>query len=217
MRDGAQAAGLTVLVVDDDELMRELLPAILAADGHSAHAVATGIEALHWLGTEPVDVVLADLHMPGLEGAELAGRLNEARQPATLLIGMSGSTPKASERALFDAFLHKPFGLEDFRRAVDDGEARGITNKGAPSHGPVLDESIYRRLAAMLPPAKLKELYGATTRTSADARRMRSRAAAVWWALWSSQRWLRASRQVPWWTPPCLQNSLYPAHACSVC
>jgi len=159
-----------VLVVDDDVIVRELLTAILEIEGYEVQVAESGDASLALLagGTE-VDVILVDLHMPGVHGAELAGRLNAARAAETLLIGMSGSKPKAEEARLFGAFLEKPFTARDFTAAVEVAKARvgtaptggnvEATTAGEPA---VLDEGIFERLAAMLPQAQLRELYRIT-------------------------------------------------------
>jgi CheY-like chemotaxis protein len=158
----------TVLVIDDDEVMRELLCAILATDGYVVHAVESGTAALDWLEQQQADVLLADLRLPGLHGAELAQRLNAVRGPGTVLLGMSGSEPQPGERASFDAFLLKPFGLESFAQVVEAARSRVGAEPAAEVTDAadgvrVLDESIFRRLSGMLPAARLRELYQIST------------------------------------------------------
>ena len=159
-----------VLVVDDDVIMRELLPAILGIEGYEVQTVESGEAALALLdGGAEVDVILADLHMPGLQGAELVARLNAACAAETLLIGMSGSKPTAAEKGLFRAFLEKPFNAEDFTAAIEvakkwvgEENAGGSAERVAAGNTAVLDEEIFKRLAAMLPLAQLRELYRIT-------------------------------------------------------
>jgi len=163
-----QAAGQTVLVIDDDEVMRELLSAILATDGYAVHAAESGEAALDWLERQRADVLLADLHLPGLHGAELAARLNAVRGPGTVLLGMSGSEPQPAERASFDAFLLKPFGLENFAQAVEAARGRAgaeptVEVKDGGDGVRVLDEAVFRKLSGMLPVEQLRELYRIST------------------------------------------------------
>ena len=155
-----------VLVVDDDVIMRELLTAILGIEGYEVKVAESGNAALALLASgAPVDVILLDLHMPGVQGAELAARLHEARAVETLLIGMSGSMPTPAERGSFRAFLDKPFTVEDFTAAIETAKARldgaTVTESVEKTSG-VLNEEIYERLAAMLPPTQLRELYRIT-------------------------------------------------------
>lgn len=170
---------LRVLVVDDDPVMREVLHALLSMEGHEVQTASSGDEALTMLieADEPPDVVLTDLHMPGLEGRELAERLLAARPAGTLLIGMSGSRPTSFEIDAFDAFLHKPFQTSGFTDAVNKAEARrnrpeksagseaaGVARAVATSTAGVLDERIFTSLAMTLPTSQLRELYDLTLR-----------------------------------------------------
>jgi CheY-like chemotaxis protein len=167
-----------VLVIDDDAIMRELLSAVLSMEGHAVQLTSSGDEAVAWLAerSEEIDIILADLHMPGLQGAGLVERLKQERAPSTLLIGMSGTAFNPVEAVLFEAFLQKPFEIDEFVRAVETASrarnaeggavkppaepARVIHAAGAQA--PVLDEAIYARLATILAPAQLQELYRVT-------------------------------------------------------
>jgi class 3 adenylate cyclase len=65
----------TLLVVDDNEVNRDVLLRRLVRDGHTALAAADGRQALELLAARPFDLVLLDLVMPGLGGAEVLRRL----------------------------------------------------------------------------------------------------------------------------------------------
>ena len=68
----AAAKLLTVLVVDDDQVNREVGVAMLRDLGHEALAAASGAEALAVLRRAPCDAMLMDIHMPSMDGIELA-------------------------------------------------------------------------------------------------------------------------------------------------
>jgi len=169
---GPQNPRRSLLVIDDDAIMREILSTVLAMEGYTVHLAESGDEALAFLSEARagIDIILADLHMPGVQGAELAARLETARAPGTLLIGMSGSRPSVEEVGLYGAFLDKPFAVEQFTQAVNDAAAgenppaapTAPTKAADPGETAVLDETIYTRLAAMLPPTQLRELYRIT-------------------------------------------------------
>ena len=63
----------TVVVIDDDASMREYLSETLVSGGYDCRAFPTGAAALGWLaaGKEPVDLLLSDIHMPGMNGLDL--------------------------------------------------------------------------------------------------------------------------------------------------
>jgi CheY-like chemotaxis protein len=62
---------LRILVVDDNPDMAETLADILELKGFSVHAAASGAEALEILQDQPVDILLTDVKMPGMNGLEL--------------------------------------------------------------------------------------------------------------------------------------------------
>lgn len=172
MMAGPLGNASSVLVIDDDEVMRELLGALLGARGYDVATVESAAEAFRALADSTPDVVLTDLHLPEIEGAELVGRLRELRAPGTLLLGMSASEPEEHVKPLLQGFLLKPFGAEQFEGAVERAKNSPSVGAKEPAGTPpaadrteagaaatVLDESVYAKLAAALPPAQLRELY----------------------------------------------------------
>ncbi|HEX2045492.1 MAG TPA: PAS domain S-box protein [Gaiellaceae bacterium] len=112
--DGQAAAGEgseTVLVVEDEGVVRQLIARDLAGRGYTVLTAATGLEALAVADGHagPIEVVVTDVVMPGMGGLELMRRLAEAR-PDTKVVYMSGY----AERAVADELapcplLQKPF------------------------------------------------------------------------------------------------------------
>ncbi len=158
-----------VLVVDDDAILRELLTALLGIEGYEVQTVESGEAALDALASgAEADIILVDLHMPGMQGAELAERLNNARAWDTLLIAMSGSNLKPEDAVFFGAFLKKPFEVEDFVEAVEAAKKKkwivteAAEASAAANTTDVLNEEIFSRMTAMLPAAQLRELYRIT-------------------------------------------------------
>lgn len=101
----------TVLVVDDDRLVRNLLRAMLQADGHETLVAASGEEALALVadGTAAPDVLLTDVTMPGIDGPTLARTLRE-RFPALAVVVTSGYSGSAEAAGIEGAcFLQKPY------------------------------------------------------------------------------------------------------------
>ena len=118
-----RVVGPTVLVVDDDPVIREVVRALLEADGHAVLTAATLPEAVA-LAADPrhaVGTVLADLVMPGVRGLELFERLRAAA-PAARVVAVSGLGPTIPEADLRElgvaTTLAKPFTGEQLRAAV---------------------------------------------------------------------------------------------------
>lgn len=103
-----------VLIVDDDPMMREVLARRLRRLGHIILEAEDGLQALETLRAEPVDLVLTDLRMPGMNGTELLERLQAdpalREVPAIMISGAedSGEVIRAIELGAED-FLPKPF------------------------------------------------------------------------------------------------------------
>jgi response regulator RpfG family c-di-GMP phosphodiesterase len=83
--------GTTVVVVDDDEYMRVYLSETLTSGGYECRSFANGQAALGWLaaGEEPVDLLLSDINMPGMNGLDLL-RTVKAVTPNLPFILISG-------------------------------------------------------------------------------------------------------------------------------
>lgn len=112
-----------ILVVDDEADIRDLVPRLIAmrlrAVGPMAFATAANVdEALRYLETNEVDLVLTDYRMPGRTGAELLAIVKE-RWPKTHRVMMSGYREIMTEagpgvRELVEGFITKPWDLDDF-------------------------------------------------------------------------------------------------------
>jgi two-component system phosphate regulon response regulator PhoB len=100
----------TVLIVDDEAPVRDFLAGFLEDVGHRTIAAINGTEALALVAQERPDVVLSDIMMPVLNGAELCRRLKagaETRSIPVILMSSAGQTAAAGTGA--DAFIAKPF------------------------------------------------------------------------------------------------------------
>jgi len=113
----------TILLVEDDEPLRELAVAILTQSGYAVLAAKNPEEALH-LSSDPAtafDMLLTDVVMPGMNGRELSKRIAEQR-PRIPTLFMSGYTTNAIvHQGVLDsdvAFLQKPFTADVLRARV---------------------------------------------------------------------------------------------------
>ena len=111
----------SVLVVDDDPLVRDLLVQFLSLRGYRALGVKDGHDALRMVEDTPPDLVLLDMIMPGMAGIEVLQALREKEYPGGIII-MTGSH---NEELLEDAWamgpqevLVKPIDLERLLTAI---------------------------------------------------------------------------------------------------
>lgn len=101
----------TILVVDDEAPIRELLAAVLEESGYRVLQAVHGKQALDLVSRERPDLVLCDVMMPVMNGVELCARLKAATDlPVILMSAAAKRTAAAAARA--DAFLAKPFDLD---------------------------------------------------------------------------------------------------------
>jgi CheY-like chemotaxis protein len=109
-----------ILVVDDNESLRENISEALELEGYAVEAVASGRLALQALAGDPLPgVVLVDMMMPGMSGAELVAALRADPRLAPLkVVLVSGATP-SRHRVPVDAELGKPFGVADLLAVVE--------------------------------------------------------------------------------------------------
>ena len=109
-----------VLVVDDDPELRDLLSLTLRLDGHSVSTAVHGGDALAQLPVVRPSVILLDLMMPVMDGAEFCRRVREdAAFASTPILCMSAKHSAQSEAtALGIPCIVKPFELEEITRTV---------------------------------------------------------------------------------------------------
>ena len=105
-----------ILVVDDELLIRETLAEYLGQEGFRVVACACGEEALERAGEERFDIVLCDVHLPGLDGLELLDRLQRI-SPETFVLLITAyatveSAVEAFQRGAHD-YLMKPILLDE--------------------------------------------------------------------------------------------------------
>jgi two-component system, chemotaxis family, chemotaxis protein CheY len=103
-----------ILVVEDDELLRETLAEVLADVGHEVRVAANGQEALQRLDGWPPDLIILDLMMPLMDAYEFRERQlrhDRASGPNVLVLSASPDVGAAAERLQATAWLAKPFNL----------------------------------------------------------------------------------------------------------
>jgi two-component system response regulator PilR (NtrC family) len=116
-----------ILVVDDEESMREFLCILLQRDGHKVEAVGDGQQAVARLKDCSYDLIISDIKMPKLDGFALLEYVRE-RSPATAIIMITAfSTTEqavdAMKKGAYD-YITKPFKNEEIRLVVENALER---------------------------------------------------------------------------------------------
>jgi two-component system nitrogen regulation response regulator NtrX len=105
----------SVLIVDDEAGIRESLAGALADEGYSASSVDSAEASLDLLHQSPVDVVLLDIWLPGMDGLEALHKIRDLENPPEVIMisghGTIETAVRATKLGAFD-FLEKPLSLD---------------------------------------------------------------------------------------------------------
>jgi DNA-binding response OmpR family regulator len=116
-----------ILVVDDEESIREIMEINLARLGYAPELAKNAKEALEIIENEKFPLIITDLKMPEMDGIELCMRIRE-RTSETLIYAFSGGFTVVDsdqiERMGFDGLLCKPVKFEVLERAIEDAFKR---------------------------------------------------------------------------------------------
>ena len=112
-----------ILSVDDEPANLKLLENILVPRGYEVVSVASGEDALRMIKIRPIDLVLMDLMLPGMDGLQVSRKIKDNKKarniPIIMLTAHSGveSFIKSLSNEVF-AYLHKPFETEELLNLV---------------------------------------------------------------------------------------------------
>ncbi len=120
--EGTSAPPVSVLVVDDEQGIRDGSERILSRMGCEVHTAARGEECLAFIERDPVAIILLDLKMPGMDGMEVLRRVRE-RYPDVLVIVITGfatveTAIEAMKQGAYD-FIPKPFEPDQLRIVIN--------------------------------------------------------------------------------------------------
>ena len=125
----------TILLVDDDADLRDVVVTILSEPGHTVLTASDGYEALRVLVERAVDLLITDLKMPGITGFELA-RQAKLMRPSLHVIYLTGhdSASKQTGGPTYGLLLHKPVRATELLSLVDHEIAPGGGAASTPYH-----------------------------------------------------------------------------------
>jgi PAS domain S-box-containing protein len=139
MQESSSGSGATILIVDDDALVRRALQTMLEHGGYVCRTAMDGVEGLEMLRASDCDVALIDMHMPRLDGLGLLAGMRQAHVQAVPLVltgfGEVGSAVEAMKLGAFD-YLAKPPDYQELTRAT----ARAIEHSRARRHGRIMED-----------------------------------------------------------------------------
>jgi PAS domain S-box-containing protein len=109
--------GRTVLVIDDEDIVRDVLARMVEDLGYSAVTAADGASGLALVERQAIDAVLLDLTMPRMNGSDVIVALRE-RCPSLPVVVCSGYDREGRGPIQADAYLPKPFGIDALERTL---------------------------------------------------------------------------------------------------
>lgn len=115
---------MRILVVEDQDSIRRMIEALVSARGHAVTAVSTGTRAIDVAATDPPDMVLLDLMIPGHDGFEVCRRLraDPSTRAIPVIVISAMDDPDARTRATqagATAFYTKPFSPIALLKEID--------------------------------------------------------------------------------------------------
>jgi DNA-binding response OmpR family regulator len=129
-----------VLVVDDDVTVREVVVSYLRAGGHAVVEAADGADALREMRSDPADLVVLDLMMPGIDGLEVCRRLRASGDvPIIMLTALGAEVDRVvGLESGADDYVTKPFSPRELVLRVE-ALLRRVGEKARPETGSVTD------------------------------------------------------------------------------
>ncbi len=115
-RRGNGTRQVSILVVDDDDAVREMLAETLQDFGYAVVQAASGEEALPLIAEDPgIDMLITDIRMPGMSGLELADRVERQHSGMKVIVTSGYFQPQPIRQR----FLRKPFRIQELASAVE--------------------------------------------------------------------------------------------------
>src|SRR5574342_1401690 len=136
-----------ILVVDDEPVARQSLSDILRLEGYTVNSVPNGQAAIEFIRTHPVELMIVDLRMPGMDGLEVVQVVNQISPETEIVLLTAFGTTESAIQALrlrIHDYLLKPAPPAQVMNSVKKGLARRearLKSRGGPSASS-LDEGL---------------------------------------------------------------------------
>ncbi len=120
---------IKILVVDDDEIVREIIGSLLNSEGYTIRSAKDGLEAIKILKMENINMVITDLRMPGADGIEVLREALKIDPDRAVIIltayGTLDTALKAIREGAYD-YMTKPFKMEEMIIRVNNAYERTL-------------------------------------------------------------------------------------------
>ena len=115
------AKKISILIVDDEESVRDSLYNWFIEDGYRVECAENARKALSMLESDPFDIILADIKMPGMDGLEMLKRIKSLRKESIVIVMTAFATVDTAVQALKDGafdYVTKPFDPDDLSHLI---------------------------------------------------------------------------------------------------
>jgi DNA-binding NtrC family response regulator len=148
----------TILVVDDEELLRNLIVTFLSTLGHSCVTAIDGVDALDKMKGNKIDAVVTDIKMPNMDGITLTSEISIQYPGLPVMIMTAfeqGDTAGLAMTVGARDFIKKPFSLNEFsvrlHKMINDSEAQRRMKREKD-----VDKDIQKSINELEPPNRMK-------------------------------------------------------------
>jgi CheY-like chemotaxis protein len=111
-----------ILIVDDSDELTHVIADFMSMFGYRVYTARDGVDALRFMESETMDVVVSDIHMPRMDGYTLMTEI-KTRYPQTPIVLITGFSVSEAQKLAFekgaDAFVAKPFHLKDLKGVIE--------------------------------------------------------------------------------------------------
>ena len=125
--------GAKVVVVDDQDMIRDVLVETLQLSGYEAYQAPNGNEGLKVIEEHNPELVITDVRMPGMDGFEFSRRIRATSKARIMMLsGLDEKSFDEDPTELIDAYMTKPIMLQEFLEMVESiitGEAAKATDQ----------------------------------------------------------------------------------------
>lgn len=149
----------TILVVDDQESLRNLIVTFLSKLGHSCVTAIDGVDALDKMKGNKFDAVVSDIKMPNMDGITLTSKISIQYPELPIMIMTAFEEEDTAGLAICAGardFIRKPFSLNEFsirlHKMINDSEAQKRMKRGKD-----VDKDIQEFTNELEPPKQMKE------------------------------------------------------------
>lgn len=123
----------SILIVDDDEVMRETLSDVLKRREYEVYSVGSGVETLSVIRKNIIDLILLDMRLPDGDGLELLKKIKEFDTEILVIIMTAYSDIQTAVSAMKSGayhYINKPFDLEELKLLIEKGlETKSLINE----------------------------------------------------------------------------------------